>query len=672
MAINKEIIHVTTKGVNKTTNALKGIGSTALKMGAAFYAAKGIVTGMRTIVQDGAKLQGVERAFHAMGAEIGFSETSLQKLQNATDGTVSKLDLMTQANQAMMLGVVKSDEEMARLFDTAQRLGQAIGVDTAHALESLTTGMGRQSKLMLDNLGIIVKTEDAYLNYAKANDKTVESLTDVEKKMAFNQEVIRISEDMVNSLGEEQLTTADKMRRLGTTFADIGTSIGQSTSGLVDSALDAFQGLADSLASAVDFAGRIDWQGTWSNISNNTQVLFDAWGELFKLGMDFIPDAIRPALAKAFDIAISFFGKVLDAVVYIGKDLWKPISGNFSVLVHDLRGMWEVFTQNTSDTFELIGVKIQNGFTKMVNSVKKDLNSVIEKTNQVLGTSFETFDMGNIVDTEGLADQMENDMLETRSRLAEQRQGIVDDIESSEIMDFIKGMFVPDEDDIDTFADFGEKYLEIWQGVSDAFIEIDENKNTKINENDEQFLKNQKKTGDKSTKISRSTGLETAEAWSKVGASFASLNEAIGGNAVITARLEQATAIVNTYAGATRALKDHSAPASYAIAASVIATGLANVVQIEKQLGEIRSSKSSKAQYGADFITSGPETLLVGDNVGGRERVTVTPIGTPENAPIMGGENLTLNISGNVLSDDFTEETLIPKIREGLRLGGKI
>ena len=74
---------------------------------------------------------------------------------------------------------------MAKLFDTAQRLGQAIGVDTAHALESLTTGMGRQSKLMLDNLGIIVKTEDAYKNYAKANDRTVESLTDVEKKMAF-------------------------------------------------------------------------------------------------------------------------------------------------------------------------------------------------------------------------------------------------------------------------------------------------------------------------------------------------------------------------------------------------------------------------------------------------------------------------------------------------------
>ena len=160
MAINKEIIQVSVKGAKKTTNALKGIGSTALKMGAAFYAAKGIVNGMRAVVMDSAKLQGVERAFKAMGSGINFSENSLQKLQDATDGTVSKLDLMTQANQAMMLGIVQSDDEMAKLFDTAQRLGQAIGVDTAHALESLTTGMGRQSKLMLDNLGIIVKTED--------------------------------------------------------------------------------------------------------------------------------------------------------------------------------------------------------------------------------------------------------------------------------------------------------------------------------------------------------------------------------------------------------------------------------------------------------------------------------------------------------------------------------
>ena len=63
---------------------------------------------------------------------------------------------------------------------------------------------------------------------------------------------------------------------------------------------------------------------------------------------------------------------------------------------------------------------------------------------------------------------------------------------------------------------------------------------------------------------------------------------------------------------------------------------------------------------------------MVGDNVGGRERVTVEPIGSPENAPIGGGENITLNISGNVLTDDFTEDIIMPQIKEAMRLGGRV
>ena len=165
MATNKEIIDISVRGAGRTQKALKGIGSSVLKVGAAFFAAKGLVRGMQTIVQDSAKLQGVERAFNSMGKQIGFTENSFKKLQQATDGTVSKLTLMTEANNAMMLGVVKSDDEMAQLFDTAQRLGQALGVDTAQAVNSLVTGMGRQSKLMLDNLGIMIDTKFLLKNF---------------------------------------------------------------------------------------------------------------------------------------------------------------------------------------------------------------------------------------------------------------------------------------------------------------------------------------------------------------------------------------------------------------------------------------------------------------------------------------------------------------------------
>lgn len=36
------------------------------------------------------------------------------------------------------------------------------------------------------------------------------------------------------------------------------------------------------------------------------------------------------------------------------------------------------------------------------------------------------------------------------------------------------------------------------------------------------------------------------------------------------------------------------------------------------------------------------------------------------------GSIITLNISGNVLTEEFTENTIIPQIKEGLRLGGDL
>jgi hypothetical protein len=54
--------------------------------------------------------------------------------------------------------------------------------------------------------------------------------------------------------------------------------------------------------------------------------------------------------------------------------------------------------------------------------------------------------------------------------------------------------------------------------------------------------------------------------------------------------------------------------------------------------------------------------LLVGEQ--GRERVNVTPLEGPN---VMGGGesgNVVFNISGNVLSDDFVMDKILPKIED--------
>ena len=76
------------------------------------------------------------------------------------------------------------------------------------------------------------------------------------------------------------------------------------------------------------------------------------------------------------------------------------------------------------------------------------------------------------------------------------------------------------------------------------------------------------------------------------------------------------------------------------------------------------------AQYGADFVTDGPQMMMVGEG-SGPERVQVTPLADP-NIDGPQGQGITLNISGNVLHESFIEDSVIPQIREGLRLGENI
>ena len=77
------------------------------------------------------------------------------------------------------------------------------------------------------------------------------------------------------------------------------------------------------------------------------------------------------------------------------------------------------------------------------------------------------------------------------------------------------------------------------------------------------------------------------------------------------------------------------------------------------------------AQYGADFVTDGPQMMLVGEG-SGPEHVQVTPLSDP-NIDGPQGSGMTINIQGSVIgTEEFTEQVLMPQIEEGLRLGNNI
>jgi len=174
-----------------------------------------------------ANVDSMETAFTTLSGATENSTVALIKLKKATNNTMSEFNLFQQANNAMILGVTKNSDEMAEMFDVAQRLGRALGRDTASSVESLITGIGRQSRLMLDNIGIIVKSDEAYEAYAKKLGITADELSDVDKKQAFLNATMESARKKVKSLGDELLTTKDNLDSFSSAFDDLTVAIGE-------------------------------------------------------------------------------------------------------------------------------------------------------------------------------------------------------------------------------------------------------------------------------------------------------------------------------------------------------------------------------------------------------------------------------------------------------------
>jgi len=139
--------------------------------------------------------------------------------------------------------------------------------------------------------------------------------------------------------------------------------------------------------------------------------------------------------------------------------------------------------------------------------------------------------------------------------------------------------------------------------------------------------------------------------------SFAQLNQVASGNAALTKRLAQGEAIINTYSAANKALNNPPGP-PWTIPAmlATVTMGLANVAQIEAQ----------KFARGGDFVTSGPQMIMVGDNPGGRERVQITPTSSPNLEGPRGG-GVTVNFSGPVTDRDFVRDVIVPEVKRAAR-----
>ena len=178
------------------------------------------------LMELGAKAEQQKQAFKNLAASLGMSaDKIIEDLRRMSGETLSTSQIMEKASQAMILGI--DPTKLSKMMEISRASARAFGKDVGFMFESIAIGVGRQSKLILDNLGIIVSAGDAYEKYAKTLGKSTKELTEMERKQAFLNATLEAGERILQQIDTSTMTNLEKMQKLKAGWLDMAEKIGQ-------------------------------------------------------------------------------------------------------------------------------------------------------------------------------------------------------------------------------------------------------------------------------------------------------------------------------------------------------------------------------------------------------------------------------------------------------------
>ena len=170
-----------------------------------------------------------ERAFQQFNLRLGeTADIMLNDLRKASNGMASDLALVNAANRALALGI--AENKLPELMAAASARAKVFGRTVPEAFDDITIGIGRQSRMILDNLGIIIDLDAAHQEYAASIGKTSETLTELEKKEALTNAILKESETLMIAQNFLIETHDEKLQRLTATWDNMK---GKSGTGLL-------------------------------------------------------------------------------------------------------------------------------------------------------------------------------------------------------------------------------------------------------------------------------------------------------------------------------------------------------------------------------------------------------------------------------------------------------
>lgn len=340
------------------------------------------------LMELGAKAEQQKQAFENLATSVGMSADKIvSDLRKMSGETLSTAQIMEKASQAMILGI--DPTKLSKMMEIARASARAFGKDVGFMFESIAVGVGRQSKLILDNLGIIVSSKEAYEKYAQTIGKSVNDLTEYERKQAFLNATLEAGERILQRIDTSTMTRLEKMQKLKAQWEDFAVKVGQALWHVLGF-LQAFMNqIVTGIFTVLEFAS--------GAVKGFVKGIADAFNNLMQFGVDFFQGLMTP-LVKFYELLARLPGDLGETYAQAALEVQrfsdgledKTIKFNVEGMTQELEQTQKAFSlaaqQSAQDAiaqYDLVFAKVRETGTQTAEVLKNVSQQIGDGAEQV-------------------------------------------------------------------------------------------------------------------------------------------------------------------------------------------------------------------------------------------------------------------------------------------------
>ena len=266
MATNKEIIQVKVKGAQKAKNGLKGIGAAALKMGAIFFAAKGVINGIKGSIdafgEQELAMKKIQTVLKSTNNASGITADGFYEMAASLQQVTTFGDEAIMGAQSLMMTFTKVGKEvMPDAIETVLNMSEAMNV----GLKEQTIQLGKALNDPIQGISALSRVGVQLSDEQKLQIKSFMAVNDIAGAQAVILGELETQFGGMAKAAKDTLPGAIKSMK--NALGDLGEEVGGLLAPAIQAGADLITGIAEKAGEGMDFAKTIDWSKTFENIS---------------------------------------------------------------------------------------------------------------------------------------------------------------------------------------------------------------------------------------------------------------------------------------------------------------------------------------------------------------------------------------------------------------------